>query len=185
MQRATSDYDLLDEFTIDICNIVEKHCKYVIVSGFFAISCGRARGTEDIDMIIERIDYENFEKMHQELSKKYNCLQSEDPKEIYEYLIENASIRYTLKDRDIPEMEIKFTKDSLDKDQLQSRTKYKEITDLDIYFAPLEGQIAFKEEYLKSEKDLEDAKHLRIVFKDELSEDKIKYYKNKIREIKL
>lgn len=38
------------------------------------------------------------------------------------------------------------------------------MTGLDIYFSSIEMNIAFKEELLKSEKDLDDAKHLRIVY---------------------
>jgi hypothetical protein len=41
-------------------------------------------------------------------------------------------------------------------------------------------QIAYKEEVLKSEKDVEDALHLREVFKDVIDEKKIKEYKKLI-----
>ena len=57
-----SDINLLNKFTKDFCNIVEKYCKYVVVSGFMAIATGRSRGTEDIDIIIERIEDDLREK---------------------------------------------------------------------------------------------------------------------------
>jgi hypothetical protein len=44
--------NILDEFAIDFSKIVEKYTEYIIVSGFVAISSGRTRATEDIDMII-------------------------------------------------------------------------------------------------------------------------------------
>ena len=44
--------------------------------------------------------------------------------------------------------------------------------------------IAFKEEYLKSPKDMEDAKHLRKVYPI-INEEEIEDIKRKIRKIKL
>lgn len=49
-----SDTNILNKFTIEFCNIIQKHSRYVIVSGFLAIATGRARGTEDIDILIEK-----------------------------------------------------------------------------------------------------------------------------------
>ncbi|HLD41949.1 MAG TPA: hypothetical protein VJB06_02850 [archaeon] len=45
----------LDKFVLDFIKILEKHAKYVIVSGYVAILFGRSRGTEDIDMFIGRL----------------------------------------------------------------------------------------------------------------------------------
>ena len=82
--------NILDKFCTDFCKIVEKHTKYIIVSGFVAISSGRVRATEDIDMIIPKISLDKFEKLHKALSKKFVCIQSDDFKEIYEdYLKQN------------------------------------------------------------------------------------------------
>ena len=58
MEREIRDRNILDTFCTEFCDIVEKHCKYIIVSGFVAIASGRTRGTEDIDMIIET--YKSF-----------------------------------------------------------------------------------------------------------------------------
>ncbi|MFH1238368.1 MAG: hypothetical protein V1491_02940 [archaeon] len=80
-------------------------------------------------------------------------------------------------------MEVHFVKDRIDEYQLRKRTKM-ESTGLDIYFAPIEGNIAFKEEWLKGEKDFEDAKHLRIVYSDLINEKEINKIKKMIREIR-
>ena len=186
MKREISDRTILDEFTEDFCKIVNVHCKYIICSGFVAISHGRSRGTEDIDMIIEKLSSQDFELLHKDLIKtNFECIQDEDSKSIYEdYLLQGDSVRYIRKDNLLPEMEIKFAKDELDNEQLNSRIKIP-FTDLDIYFPRIEESIAFKEEYLKSEKDMEDARHLRIIYEDKLDEDYIKEYKEKIRRIKL
>ena len=153
MKREVSNKTILDKFTEDFCKIVDKHCKYIICSGFVAISHGRSRGTEDIDMIIEELSFDNFKKLHKDLIKNgFECIQSEDSKKIYnDYLYKKDSVRYVRKDKFLPEMEIKFAKDEIDNYQLNSRIKIP-FTDLDVYFPRIEEAIAFKEEYLKSEK---------------------------------
>ena|SRR3989344_1921123 len=182
MERSVKERNILDQFCTDFCNIVEKHAKYIIVSGFVAISTGRTRGTEDIDMIIEKLDGARFTKLHEELVKNgFVCMQSNNVEEIYSYLAERLSVRYTYNDKEVPEMEIKFAKDVLDELQLQGRIKIP-LTGLDVWFGSIEMNIAYKEEYLKSDKDLEDAQHLRIVFTP--SEEKINKCKELIRRYK-
>ena len=55
LTRKVDDKTILDKFVEDFVKVIEKYCKYIIVSGFVAIAHGRSRGTEDIDMIIEKI----------------------------------------------------------------------------------------------------------------------------------
>ncbi len=175
--------NILDKLCIEFCKIVEKHCKYIVVSGFVVIASGRVRGTEDIDMIIEKLKLEKFIKLHKDLIKNnFVCMQSDSEKEIYDYLKDNLSVRYTYKNQPLPEMEIKFAKDYLDEYQIQNRIKLK-ITKLDIWFSSIETNIAFKEELLKSEKDIEDAKHLRNIFP--VNEEKIKNIKQLIKKLRL
>jgi len=177
---------ILDKFCIRFCRIIQKYTKYIVVSGFVAIASGRVRGTEDIDMIIEKISKEDFVKLHNELIKNnFVCMQSDDPVEIYDsYLNAKINIRYTNKNELVPQMEIKFPKDDLDEYQIETRIKIP-LTGLDIWFSSINMNIAFKEEYLKSDKDLEDARHLRIVYEDKIDEDEIKKIKEKIRKTRL
>ena len=185
MIRGISDQNILDEFATNFCNITEKYAKYIVVSGFLVISSGRIRSTEDIDMIIEPISKERFGKLHKDLKNNdFNCMQSDDLDEIYSYLKDNLSVRYTYQDSPLPEMEVKFAVDELDSYQLKTRTKIPS-TGLDIYFGSVNMNIAFKEEYLKSEKDLEDAKHLRKVYSDIIDEEEISNIKQKIKKLRL
>lgn len=110
-------------------------------------------------------------------------MQSENEEELYGYLKDNLSIRYTWKDKPIPEMEIKFAKDEIDNIQLSSRVKLP-LTGLNVWFSTINANIAFKEEYLKSPKDLEDAKHLRIVYAEMINEGEIKEIKKMLRKRK-
>ena len=93
MKREVDDRTILDKFAKDFADIIEKHTKYIIVSGFVAIAHGRSRGTEDIDMIIERISKEKFILLHRELVKAgFECIQSDDAETIYnDYLLDNIS----------------------------------------------------------------------------------------------
>jgi len=186
-KRQIDNKTILDKFAEEFCELVEKFAKYIVCSGFVAIAHGRARGTEDIDMIIEKISKEKFIELHKELNQsKFICIQSDSPEEIYEdYLLNGNSVRYVRDEEGMfpPEMEIKFPKDKLDEEQLNDRTKLP-LTGIDIYFSSIESNIAFKEEYLKSDKDLEDAKHLRIIYKEKLDEDKINNIKDKIKKLR-
>ena len=51
---------------------------------------------------------------------------------------------------------------------------------MDLWFSSINMNIAFKEGYLKSDKDLEDAKHLRIVYAEKIDEQEIEKIKKMI-----
>ena len=186
MKREIEDKTILDKFAEDFIRVIDKYVKYIIVSGFVAIAHGRSRGTEDIDMIIERIPKEKFIELHNALDDAgFECMQSSNPEIIYDrHLTDKTSVRYTRKGEFLPEMKIKLAKDSLDEYQLETRKKL-EFTGLDVYFSSIEMNIAFKEEYLKTDKDLEDAKHLRIIYKGEVNEEEVEDIKKKIRELRM
>ncbi|MEX2017272.1 MAG: hypothetical protein WD876_02265 [Candidatus Pacearchaeota archaeon] len=186
MERGIDDRNILDNFALDFCKIAEKHVKYIVVSGFVAISHGRRRTTEDIDMIIEKMSFEKFKLLHKGLDRAgFHCLQSEKAENVYDYLKNGDSIRYLRKGTFLPpEMEVKFVKDEIDEIQIKTRKKL-DFTGLNIWFSSIEFNIAFKEELLKGNKDLEDAKHLRIIYKDEIDNDFIENIKEKIRRLRL
>lgn len=185
MKREVTDRNVLNEFCTAFARIVDQYCRYIIVSGFVAIASGRTRGTEDIDMILERLSLENFKELFAALKKSgFVCMQSQDAEAVYEYLTENLSVRFTWEDQPLPEMEVKFAKDELDEYQLRTRVKLP-LTALDVWFSDINVNIAFKEELLKSPKDLEDARHLRIVYAELVDEKKIKKVKELIHKLRL
>jgi hypothetical protein len=180
------DNNILKKFTKDFCQIVQKYTKYVIVSGLVCIATGRVRGTEDIDIIIEKMNFENYKKLHEELLEKFEILSPGDleVKEIYkEYLCENIPIRFVFPNEIFPNMEFKFAKNLIDIEALKTRQKIKNSFLSNIYFSNIELQIAFKEKYLKSQKDIEDALHLREMFIELIDKNKIKKYEKMIKEV--
>ena len=72
INRELSD---LDSFTIGFVNILTKHTSYVIVSGYVAILLGRARASEDIDIIIPKIPYSPILKTIHPIRYDENSLQ--------------------------------------------------------------------------------------------------------------
>lgn len=165
----------LDIFVIDFINIIRKHMKYVVVSGYVPILFGRSRGTEDIDILIEKIDFDTFTKIHNELIwKNYWFLNAENPTELYDMLNSKLAIRAATKDTVIPNIEIKFVKNELDTASLNEHNVVKIGKD-SINISPVELQIAFKL-YLGSEKDIEDAIYLYDIFSEYFDRVKLKKY---------
>jgi len=170
----------LDSFLMDFIRILEKHTKYVIISGYVSILFGRTRGTEDIDVIIERMDKAKFGAMHSELKKSgFYCLNADELDDIYEQLSEKTAVRFAKKGQVIPNIELKFAKTPLDNETLREN-----LTVLmpfgKLIISQIEQQIAFKRHVLKSDKDLEDARHLENVFKDFIDKRKIENYRKMI-----
>jgi len=72
--RRVSDINLLNSFVKKFVDVLDKiQINYIIVSGFVAISHGRSRGTENIDIIVEKISEKKFENMHTALIKSDFC----------------------------------------------------------------------------------------------------------------
>ena len=59
----------LDKFVLDFIKILQKYMKYVVISGYIPILFGRTRGTEDVDIFIEKIDKKTFVNFYKELIK--------------------------------------------------------------------------------------------------------------------
>ena len=168
----------LDKFVLDFINILKNYADYVIISGYISIILGRARATEDIDLFIRKMDKNKFLKLYEDLIKNsYWCLNSDDPEEIYDYLIDNLAVRFAKKDETIPNFEVKFPKTKIDEETFKDCVIVK-MPEGSIKISSLEIQIAFKKYYLKSDKDLEDAKHIEHIFKDKIDMEKVYKYKS-------
>lgn len=100
LNRELSD---LDKFTIDFIDILKKHTSYVIVSEYVAILLGRARASEDIDIIIPEIGFSLFTSLYKDLKKNnFYCLNAENEKTIYSYLKDDLAVRFAKKGSIIP-----------------------------------------------------------------------------------
>jgi hypothetical protein len=166
--RFEKELNALDEFTVDFTSVLNKHAiKYVLVSGYVSILFGRSRSSEDIDIIMEKIGFDEFRKLWEELSGSFKCLNTENVREAYEgYLLTHHAIRFSRKGKFIPNIEIKFPRIELEFWTLKQRKKVMLNKDK-LFISPIELQISFKL-YLGSGKDIEDAKYLYELFKDKI-----------------
>lgn len=166
----------LDKIVLKFVNVLKKYAGYVLISGYVAILFGRSRGTEDVDFIIEKISKEKFKEFYQDLmSSGFWAISVDDPEELFALLDEEKlGVRFAEKGKVLPNMELKFVKDALD--QLALKEKIKVITkEGELYTSKIEMQIAYKRLILKSQKDLEDARHLQKLFN--IPEEKINKFK--------
>ena len=155
----------IDEFLIKTLRIIEHYTRYSIIGGYVAIFFGRSRATEDIDIFIKDPGFAKFAKLYAELKRKGYELTVDDPKSLYkEYLKDNLSIRIWEKGFPLLNLEVKIAKSPSQKRAIRERITVR-IRNITLYFGPIEGQIAYKRHIMKGQKDLEDARHLEIVFK--------------------
>lgn len=166
----------LDLFVLGITNIIEKYANYVIISGYVSIFFGRARATEDVDMFLEQIPFDKFLQVYNEMISKGYEFTEDDASALYnDYLKEGISINIWKKDHQLIRMEIKFALKKTQKMALQNKIKVN-LGQYTLFMGNIEAQIAYKRFIAKSEKDMEDARHLEIVFKN-INKERINYYK--------
>ncbi len=179
INRELSD---LDKFAVEFIKILEKHTNYVIISGYVAILLGRSRASEDIDVLIPKIDYQTLEKLIKDLkNKNFYCLNASKTETIFSYLQDKLAVRFAKKNEIIPNIELKWVKNKIDEMSLEKTITVK-IPKAELNISNLEMQIAFKENVLKSPKDLEDARYMRDVAEKFLDKKLIDEYKRSLSE---
>ncbi len=139
---------------------------YVIVSGYIAIFFGRIRGTEDIDILLNKMDIRQVEELHVRLLKSgFEPVNNvENAKDAYDLLSEGSSLRYAEKGTWAPNFELKFVKKPLDRNTMDNKIKVTFNYKYSMYISPIELQVAFKL-WLGSDKDYEDARYIYNIFK--------------------
>ena len=162
------ELNTLDNLAIELTSVLNRFkIRYVLVSGYVSILFGRSRTSEDIDLITEKINFAEFNGLWTEIVKSFGCLNASDSKSAYvKYLLEGNAIRFSRKGRAIPNIEFKFPKVELDEWTLDHRKKVI-LNYHTLFISPLELQIPFKL-FLGSGKDIEDARHLYRLFKEEM-----------------
>ncbi len=166
----------LDRFVLDFIKNIK--IKYVLVSGYVSILFGRARGSEDVDIFIEKLDKKQFADFYKGvLAGGFYCLNTSDIDEAYEYLETGHAIRFAKEGEVMPNMEVKFIKDRKDKYILDNPVMVA-IKNKKLNIAPIESQIVYKRYQLKSNKDLEDARHLEALFNGKLNREKLKLFES-------
>lgn len=171
----------LDKLAIDFTAILDKiGIKYALVSGYVSILFGRNRTSEDIDIIADKTGFPKFKEFWEKLYAGFECVNAPEPNSAYkEYLLRGHAIRFSRKDSFIPNIEFKFPKAELDIWTLKNR-KEVILNGQKLFISPLELQIPFKL-FLGSEKDIEDARYLYMIFKDKIDTYLMKEFTHKLK----
>jgi hypothetical protein len=177
IDRELSD---LDRLALDFVTVLEKHTSYVIVSGYVSILLGRARASEDIDIINPKIPLSTIKKLVHDLKEKgFYCINEEKDSDI---LSEGIAVRFAKQNTIIPNIEMKWAKNTIDDLTLQTPVTVI-LPKGTLHVSSLELQIAFKEMVLKSPKDREDARHLRKIAEGYLDNKLLQHYKEILRDV--
>jgi hypothetical protein len=169
----------LDHFAIEFLEILSKHTPYVVVSGYVTILLGRARASEDIDVIIPRTEPKILSSLYDDLvAHDFESLNA-TREDFTSLLGEDIPARFARKGTMIPNVELKPAHNRFDDMALEEAFPV-HLPGASIQISPLEQQIAFKEAVLQSPKDIEDALHLREVARGHLNEKRIEMLKGQL-----
>lgn len=177
------DLTELDLFLRDFLKVLKKHADYLVVSGFVSISTGRARGTEDIDVLVPKLEKEKFKELFNELIKKgFWCYQGDTIEEVFSYVKDMNHIRFARKNEMFPNIEF-ITIDQTKKAQFFefNHPQKIKVKDFEFKIPPVEFEILYKEIMLKGKKDIEDARHLRAFFSDIIKQERFREYEKIIK----
>lgn len=156
----------LDELAIRFTTILnDLGIDHVYVSGYIAILTGRSRATEDLDVLLERIDEPTIQRLTSRLDDEGFWGPAMSLDRMAEML---ADALWIAADGElVPHLEAKFVSDRFDRASLRKRLTAS-IGGATLPIGPLELQIAYKL-WMGSQTDVEDALHLYELFEESLS----------------
>ena len=158
----------LDELAIAFSEVLERFgIEHVYVAGYVSILAGRARSTEDVDVLIERIDEETATRLAETLAEEGFWGPAMPLASLYEMLDNDDNIWVAPDGQITPHLEVKFARDEFDRASLDGAMTAR-IGGETIPIGPLELQIAYKL-YLGARTDIEDAVHLYTLLEASLS----------------
>ncbi|WP_276259553.1 hypothetical protein [Haloglomus litoreum] len=158
----------LDELAIEFSAILDRFSiDHVYIAGYISILAGRARSTEDVDVLIQPIDEGTAEDLAETLTEKDFWGVAMPLSSMYEMLSNGDNIWVAPEDQVTPHLEVKFVRDEFDRASLENAITAR-IGGETIPIGPLELQIAYKL-HLGAQKDIEDAVHLYTLFEQSLS----------------
>ena len=102
MKRDIEDKTILDKFIESFIKVVEKHAKYAVIGGFVAISHGRSRGTEDIDLLIESMQDSKLKEFDRGIMSTETYLSDKFDTELSKIEKENDTYKDQIIPRDLP-----------------------------------------------------------------------------------
>jgi len=158
----------LDELAVEFSEILDRSgIAHVFIAGYVSILAGRARSTEDIDVLIEAIGEETAAELAETLDEAGFWGAAMPLASMYEMLSNGDNIWVAPDDQVTPHIELKSARDEFDRASLENAITAR-IGGEAIPIGPLELQVAYKL-HLGTQKDVEDAVHLYTLFEQSLS----------------
>ncbi|PSP88422.1 hypothetical protein BRC90_07410 [Halobacteriales archaeon QS_4_69_34] len=165
----------LDRLVLDVAEILERvDVRYAVVSGYVAVLFGRARATEDIDVIVERFDAATASELATALNDAGYWGSAMPLDELHETLTDDLPVRIAEQDHRVPNVELKFASDEYDCASLDDPITV-HLRDGSVRIGPLELQIAYKLD-MGAQKDFEDALYLHEILEANLNRRALEAY---------
>lgn len=162
----------LDELALSFSAVLNRFdIDHVFIAGYVAILAGRARSTEDVDVLIEELDETTASRLATALEDEGFWGPAMPLDSMPEMLANGDNIWVAPADQITPHLEVKFVRDEFDRASLENSGAAR-IGGETIPIGPLELQIAYKL-HLGAQKDLEDAVHLYSLFEETLREGRL------------
>lgn len=169
----------LDRFVLDFLDVLRPHVDYVVVNDFVAILFGRTGGREDIDVLIEEMDFERFLSFFDSAEANgFSFINPEDEEGLYEMLDGGLGIRLATSGAIVPNIELKFVRDDFDRYSLTNRIKVT-VPGGCLYISPIEIQIPYRL-WLGSERDIEDAVFPWEIFREEIDRHLLSHFMDEL-----
>jgi len=165
----------LDRLLLAVSDALESAgVTYAAVSGYVAVLLGRARATEDIDVLVERFDATTADDLADGLTQRGFWGPAMPLDRLHGTLAEGLPFRIAEDGHRVPNVELKFPTDEYDRASLRDRVTVRFGTD-SFTVGSLELQIAYKLR-MDARKDREDALHLYRTLEDSLDVDELEQY---------
>ena len=165
----------LDELAIAFSEILTRlEIEHVFIAGYLAILTGRARATDDIDVLIEVLSEGDTDRLVAALRERGYWSPETPLDAMYESLSAGTNVRVAPSGQTTPHVEVKFPTDEFDRASLTSSIDA-HVAGTTIPVGPLELQIAYKL-FLRGRKDFEDAAHPYRLFRETLCTDELEQW---------
>lgn len=165
----------LDRLVIEVTGILDDvGIEHAVVSGYVAVLFGRSRATEDIDVIVERVDESTSAALVERLREAGFWGSAMPLDELHSTLSDDLPVRIAEDGHRVPNVELKFAADEYDRISLEN-TFPVHLGDATLSVGSLEFQVAYKLR-MGAQKDYEDALYLHEVAGPNLNRAQLEEY---------
>jgi hypothetical protein len=169
----------LDRLMLEVGGILDDvGIEYSVVSGYVAVLFGRARATEDIDVITERFDEGTADELAERLQEAGYWGSAMPLEDVHATLADDIPVRVAEDEHRVPNVELKFASDEYDHISLEDAITVR-LDGETLRVGSLEFQIAYKLD-MGARRDYEDALYLHEVVGPSLNRTALERYVKKL-----